>query len=121
MEAAAGTPAAFLALDAGSIPENASRQLRKFDADLIIFVDAADLGKPAGAITWLEPEKIDGLGASSHTLPLTVIGGFLQSELDCQVEYLGIQPERLEFGVPLSPAVEQAVAEIVQGMKKEFL
>jgi hydrogenase 3 maturation protease len=117
---AAGLPANFLALDSGSIPENASGSLRRFHPDLVIFVDAADLGAEPGTIEWLDKTRIEGMSASSHTLPLTLLGGFLESELDCRVEYLGIQPGQLEFGNELSREVRASVTEIVQVMINEF-
>lgn len=117
---AAGFPAHFLAIEGGSIPENASGQLRRFKPDLVILVDAADLGVQPGIIGWLEKDQIDGMSASSHTLPLSVLGGYLESELNCRVEYLGIQPKQLEFAAELSPEVADAVQEIVSVFKSEF-
>jgi hydrogenase 3 maturation protease len=117
---AAGFPADFLAIDGGSIPENASGPLRKFKPDLVLLVDAADLGAEPGSIAWLEKDRIDGMSASSHTLPLSVLGGYLESELGCSVHYLGIQPAQLEFAADLTPAVAAAVSEIVTAIKREF-
>ena len=117
---AASFPADFLAIDGGSIPENASGPLRRFSPDLVILVDAADLGSPPGTIDWLEKDQIDGMSASSHTLPLSVLGGYLESELGCRVEYLGIQPKQLEFAAELSPEVADAVKEIITVFKREF-
>ena len=118
---AAGTPANFLAIDGGSIPENASGPLRKFKPDLVILLDAADMGVEPGIVEWLEKDGIDGMSASSHTLPLSVLGGYLESELGCSVQYLGIQPAQLEFAADLSPAVAQAVSEIVTVLEREFI
>jgi hydrogenase 3 maturation protease len=117
---ATGMPAAFIAIDAGSIPENASGVLRKFKPDLVIIVDAAALGEKPGTISWLDPEMIDGMSASSHTLPLSVLGGYLEQELGCRVAYLGIQPEQLEFAAELTSSVEDAVDEIVRGFIDKF-
>jgi len=107
-------PAFFLPINAGSIPENASGVLRRFQPDLVIFVDAADFNGAPGEIRWLEVEQIGGMSASSHTLPLPVLGQFLETELNCKVEYLGIQPERLSFDSELSPSVIQATDEIAR-------
>jgi hydrogenase 3 maturation protease len=118
---AAGIPANFLALDGGSIPENASGPLRKFKPDLVILVDAADMGVEPGTVAWLEVDQIDGMSASSHTLPLSVLGGYLESEIGCGVHYLGIQPARLDFAAELTPPVKAAVREIVATIKQTFL
>jgi hydrogenase 3 maturation protease len=110
-------PADFIAIDGGSVPENASGPLRKFKPDWVILVDAADLGETPGAVFWLQGGEIDGMSASSHTLPLSVLGGFLQQEMGCQVDYLGIQPQHLEFAAPLSSAVAAAVQSIISVFK----
>jgi Ni,Fe-hydrogenase maturation factor len=60
------------------------------------------------------------MSASSHTLPLPVLGNFLAEELGCQVEYLGIQAGQLEFDSTLSPEIQRAVEEIIMEVKKQF-
>lgn len=110
-------PAHFLPVNAGSIPENAAGILRRFQPDIVIFIDAADFGGEVGEIRWLEGENIGGMSASSHTLPLSVLGEFLAGELNCLVEYLGIQPGQIEFCQQLTPEVDQAMNEIVAEFK----
>lgn len=120
LRARSDLPAHFLAFDAGNIPENASGVLRRFQPDWVIFVDAADFGGTPGEIRWLEAEKIGGMSASSHTLPLPVLGEFLAAELGCEVSYLGIQPEQLQFEAPMSRSIEKAVKEIVTALSAVF-
>ena len=114
LSAIPGFPAHFMSINAGSLPENASGLLRRFAPDVVILVDAADFAGQPGEIRWLEAEQIGGMSASSHTLPLSVLGQYLETEMNCRVEYLGIQPRQLEFDADLSPAVIQAVDEIVE-------
>jgi hydrogenase 3 maturation protease len=110
-------PANCLSIVAGSIPENASGPLRKFGPDLVIFIDAADSGQTAGTISWLSEDSIGGFSASSHTLPLTVLGQFLRNELGCQVVYMGIQPLSIEYLEEVSPQVENAVNQVVETLQ----
>ena len=110
--AGSGFPEHFLAINAGSMPENATSRLRKFGPDLVLMVDAADFGGEAGEITCLDAEKIEGFSASSHTLPLPILGSYLEAELNCKIEYIGIQPEQLEFDAGLSAAVKKAVTDL---------
>jgi len=114
-------PPHFLAIDGGSLPENASGPLRRFQPDLVIFVDAADLDEPAGVIKWLDGAKISGMSASSHTLPLPVLGKFLESELNCRVEYLGIQPLQINYLQEMSDCVNESVYQVVNEFKDQFL
>ena len=71
----------------------------------MLIIDAAHLGETPGARRWLELDEVDGLSASTHTLPPTVLGQFLQTELGAKVSLLAIQPEQLEFGAPPSAAM----------------
>jgi hydrogenase maturation protease HycI len=118
--ARSGFPEHFLPILAGAIPENASGPLRRFRADLVIMIDAADFGGTVGEIRWLNGTDISGFSASSHTLPLPVLGHYLEEELNCRVEYLGIQPAQLEFGSDLTAEVEQAVRELVNVISNKF-
>jgi len=98
----------------GSAPENCTGTLRGFAPDLVVFVDAADLRSRPGTIQWLECAQIDGLNASTHTLPLSLVGSYLTAELGCRVGVLAIQPGGNDIGARLSPAVNRTARCLVQ-------
>jgi hydrogenase 3 maturation protease len=104
----------ILILEAGQQPENWTRELRKFAPVLVIIIDAADLGEAPGSIQWIAEETIDGMSASTHSLPLSMLAYFLKLELDCDVIFLGIQIDSNEVGSQVSPAVLSAVNEVVE-------
>ena len=108
----------ILVLDAGAAPENVTGALRRFRPDLVVFVDAADMGEgeAPGAVRWLDWRETDGLSASTHTLPLHVISQYLVSELHCDVALIGIQPGGTAFDHAASPAVRQAAADVASGL-----
>jgi Ni,Fe-hydrogenase maturation factor len=56
---------------------------------------------------------IDGMSASSHSLPLSILAEFIELDLGCAVQMLGIQPAQNEVGEALSEPVRRAVDEIV--------
>ncbi|HNW14358.1 MAG TPA: hydrogenase maturation protease, partial [Anaerolineaceae bacterium] len=60
----------LLVLNGGSLPESTSGALRRFHSTLVLFVDAADLGKTAGAIEVLETQRVGGASFSTHGMPL---------------------------------------------------
>jgi hydrogenase 3 maturation protease len=99
-------------IDAGAAPEAFTGQLRRFDPDLVLMIDAAQMDRPPGAIRAIEWQDTIGLNASTHTLPLNVIAQYLVSELGCEVAVIGIQPEANAFDTPLSPAVRRAVDDL---------
>lgn len=104
----------FLPLEGGPAPENITATLRKFQPELVIFLDAAHMDEAPGTIRWIELNTIDGMSASSHSLPLSVLAEFIELEFNCPVLVLGIQPAQNEVGETLSDPVRQAVTEIVE-------
>lgn len=102
-----------LILEAGAAPESFTGPLRRFDPDLVLMIDAAHLDEPPGSTAWFDWQETDGLSASTHTLPPSVLARFLTEELNCRMVLLGIQPEHLEFDRPVSTAAIEAVEQVV--------
>lgn len=113
-ELSAKMPAAegVLLIDAGTAPESYTGPLRRFEPDLIIEIDAADQHMEAGATSWIDWREADGLSASTHTLPPSVLAEFLTTDLGCPIQLIGVQPATLDMGQGLSPAVAAAVKEL---------
>lgn len=107
----------FLICNAGHAPENWTGKLREFAPDLVLFIDAADMGEETGSVQWIPEERIDGMSASTHSLPLSILARYLTLELRCKVMFLGIQPGSVEIGETVSPRVLLAVDEVVNGVE----
>ncbi len=95
-------------LEGGLAPENQTGAIRTFAPETVLMVDAALLGRAAGALMWVDASDIDGLGISSHSLPLSLLAHYL-GEMGCAVHIIGIQPAHTDFGAPPSTAVLQSV------------
>jgi len=104
---------------AGSAPENLCGALRRFAPDLLILIDAAHVSEKPGTIRWIELEKIGGISASTHTIPLRILTDYLTAEIGCRVVLLGVQPTILSYA-PISEAVEDSIHTIVQGFIEAF-
>jgi hydrogenase 3 maturation protease len=100
---------ALLILDAGAAPESFTGPLRRFAPDLILILDAADMGSEPGEIGWIDPDEVADAGGPTHALPLPLFAGFLGKSLGCPVRIIGIQPAADDFDTPLSGPVEAAV------------
>ena len=109
----AADPNHVLILEAGPAPENRTGELRRFAPNVILITDAADMGETPGAIRWIAEGQIDGMSASTHSLPLSMLIHYLRLELHCNVRILGIQVGSNEVGQSMTPEVMQAVDEIV--------
>ncbi|GAP15454.1 hydrogenase 3 maturation peptidase Hycl. Aspartic peptidase. MEROPS family A31 [Longilinea arvoryzae] len=99
----------LLLLEAGLAPEAFTAPLRRFAPDCVILIDAALLDDTPGAVMLVDWRQTDGLSATTHTLPPSVLVKFLQHELGCAVELILIQPEDIEFDHPVTPGVLKAV------------
>ncbi|WP_160317461.1 hydrogenase 3 maturation endopeptidase HyCI [Ornatilinea apprima] len=108
----------FLVLNGGNAPENYVGKVIKFAPQVVLLIDAADLGEPPGAVRLVEWDETQGLSASTHSLPPSVMAKYLIAELGCQVLVLAIQAGSLELMQPLTPPVAQAVGEIVETLSQ---
>jgi hydrogenase 3 maturation protease len=106
----------LLVIDAGPAPENQTGRLRLFHPDLVLLVDAAQMNEIPGVVRWLSWQETTGISASTHSLPPYVLAQYLTAEFGCEVALLGIQPLRNLADQPLSPVVQAAVNEVVQGL-----
>jgi hydrogenase 3 maturation protease len=106
----------WLVIEAGSAPENHTGALRRFKPDIVVLIDAAQMGETPGVIRWLPWDETDGISASTHTLPVHILAQYLVNELGCEVDLLCIQPANNAIGAPLSPEVAEAVDTIVDAL-----
>jgi hydrogenase maturation protease HycI len=113
-------PEHILLLEAGPLPESVSGTLRKFRPSLVLFVDAADMGCAPGTTDWIEPRQAMGFAGGTHAFPLRDFSAYLTQEFGCEVFFLGIQPENLEFDMPVSSVVGEAVDGLVQEIRRQI-
>jgi hydrogenase 3 maturation protease len=107
-----------LIVDGGPAPENHTGKIRAFQPELVLFIDAAQMDESPGTIQWIPLDAIDGMSASSHSLPLSMLARYLTLEIGCEVVVLGIQPEQTEIGAELSSPVRVAVDETLAGISE---
>lgn len=99
-------------LQGGAMPENYLHQVRCLAPEQVLIVDAAEMGLLPGAVRLVGEEQIDSPELlTTHTLPLTFLIQALR-EFVPQVALLGIQPEIVAFGYPVSLAVQRAVEQV---------
>ena len=106
-----------LVMDAGHAPENGTSALRRFEPGTVLLVDAVDMSESPGSIRWVDMDEIEGMSASTHSLPLSMLARYLNWELKCEVTLLGVQPKSNEVGETVSAEVLQAVNAIVEALR----
>jgi hydrogenase 3 maturation protease len=110
----------ILLLEAGLAPENFTGPLRRFHPDLILLLDAAEMGAKPGSIQVLDWRDSAGFGPSTHLQPPSTLAEFLMAELGCEVALIGIQPASLDFDLRLTPPVRRAVTRLVHALRAEL-
>jgi len=99
-------------IDGGQTPEDELSVIRRKEPDLLLLVDAADMGLAPGETRLLdETDVYSDFLITTHSLPLT----YLLKELKAscrEVVFLGIQPAHTEFFGALHPDVRKAVENI---------
>jgi hydrogenase 3 maturation protease len=108
----------FLVINAGAAPENFTGALRGFAPDLVLIVDAVQMGEPPGAVRLFDLDDAENCSVTTHSLSPHLFALFLETELHCMVKLLGIQAGRDSLGAELSPAVRQSVGAIVRELQK---
>jgi len=92
-------------------PESLTGSLRRFCPTHVLFVDAAELDREPGTIEVVPVEDIKGEIISTHDLPLSVLGEYLEKDMSAKVKLLGIQPLSIELSPEreISESVKEAV------------
>ena len=104
-------------VNGGSAPENVVHRIREMDATRVLVVDAADMDLEPGTIRRIDADKLDDpFLMTTHTLPLTFLIESLR-EFVPQVDLLGIQPNIVAFGFPMSEEVRNAVGQVYADLK----
>lgn len=110
------TPANWEVINGGSTPENILYYVRELEPGVVVLFDAADMDLTPGSIRKLPIEKLeDPFFYTTHTLPLTFLIESLQ-EFVPQVEFIGIQPNIIAFGYPISKPVIESVYALHKNM-----
>lgn len=104
------------AIPAGQSVENALGVVRRLAPDLLVVVDAAEMGLPAGTVRRLPVEGSARMLGSTHGLPLPFL---LATVLDHvkEIVLVGIQPQDRSLGEGLTPPVRAAAAGLVTHLR----
>jgi len=110
--AALGLPG-VAAYDCGTAPENFTGVVRRAGPDLLVIVDAAEMGLPAGSVRRIPLERICDTAIGTHMLALSHLVRFL-ADAAGRIVVVGVQPLWMGEGEGLSAAVAGAVEEVVR-------
>ena len=95
------------------VPENYVGKMLDDPADTILLVDAVDMKQAPGEIGLLAPDELADNGISTHNCSVGLLAKVLAGVKDKQMLILGIQPQSLGWGQPLTPQVSEAIDRFV--------
>ncbi len=116
----AGTQREIMVINCGTVAENYTSIIRKHHPDILILVDAADMGLSPGSYRIIPPEKIGVMCVSTHNMPLSLFVSYVR-EFCRDVVLIGIQPERMDLGTTLSSAVRSGGEDVANIIIEERL
>jgi len=108
-------PTEIMAIDVGTAPESYTSVIRRHRPDLLILVDAADMGLPPGVLRAITPDKISILSFSTHNIPLSTFISYVE-EFCGEVLLVGVQPEQTEMGSGISRTVRKSVKKLAEAI-----
>ncbi len=105
--------------EAGTTPENFTGPIGRIRPDLVLMVDAADIGVEVGEVAWLEPESMGSMMHTTHNMPLSFLADYIRRTAGCRVAALGIQAGNIDLGAAVNPEVARACRKISMAIIRE--
>lgn len=106
-------------LDTGANPENFISKIAAFNAERVIFFDAAHFNKQAGYAAVFNEEDIKNVSFSSHSMPLSAMLKILHMQKpNTKFLCIGVQPKNTQYLQSITPEVEESVTLIAEIINK---
>jgi hydrogenase 3 maturation protease len=105
--------AELVAIDAGTAPESYTSIIRQRRPDLLILVDAADMGLLPGTLRTIQPDKISVLSFSTHSMPLSLFISYVEKFCG-RVVLVGMQPRQTQIATRVSKEVRKSAKELAE-------
>jgi hydrogenase 3 maturation protease len=105
------------AIDCGTMPENFTGVVRRHHPEILVLVDATDLGLSPGEFRIVGVDKIEDVSVGTHNMPLSFLMKYL-SESAGRVLFIGIQPRHLGEGEAISPAVMEGAERLMTMLRQ---
>ena len=103
-------------IDAEEVPENYLGPVIADNPEVLLILDAASMDAAPGSLAIIEMDNIAGSGLSTHSASLNLFLLVLQSEIQPDTFILGVQPQNITFGAPISQPVSVAMEMIEKSL-----
>ncbi len=96
-------------IEAKTNPENYLERILELHPELVVFIDAADVGKEPGDMGWIDKNDLDSARISTHAFNITMVEEYLKANQSLEVKYFGIRPESKSMGHAVSDTVKHRI------------
>ena len=107
----------WIGVNCSTIPENFTSIVKKEKPELLVIVDAAEMGLEPGEIRVIPREKVDELTMSTHYIPLSVLIRYLEESAN-RIMFVGIQPKERTEGNELSKEVREGAERLLEFIRQ---
>jgi hydrogenase 3 maturation protease len=97
-----------IVINCQTAPENYTGNVKRIKPTCIVLIDAADFGATPGDARIIQLHELGEVSVTTHKASLLTLGEYLQSEINCNIFVIGIQPADCDFGSGLSPIALKA-------------
>ena len=105
-------------INGGSVPENFTGLIKRIDPSHIIIVDATLMDKQAGKIEIIDKENIKDISVSTHSMSLSYLVRFLEQDIEFEIIFIGIQPEKMDLSFELSETIKESSDDLINVFKE---
>lgn len=105
-------------VESDDVPERDALRVADMAPDVVVLVDAVQMGAPPGSVAVLDPDALAGYTPTTHRVPLSLIAAFIHQASAADVFVLAIQPGRVAFGAGVSPEVARSVGTLVEMVRR---
>jgi hydrogenase 3 maturation protease len=105
-------------IDGGDVPENYLSAIKAARPEVVLIVDAVELGAEPGCVAVVDADRLRAIGTFTHNPGLAFLAVFIQDATDAEVLLVGIQPAETHFADKLSKPVEQTLHSLVDTLIK---
>ena len=106
----------WLSLPCETVPENFTAVVKRERPNLLVIMDAADMGIEPGGFRIIPHGKLDSDIMGTHGLPLKHLFSYLGKHAG-RIIFIGIQPGKIQLGEDISPELEKAKDELIDILK----
>ncbi len=94
-------------------PENFTKIIAGYNPDHIIIIDAADLNKQPGSISFIPYETIEDITIGTHKISLIMTIEYLKKAINCEVTVIAIQYKSIDFNCKMTREMRDGVKQTI--------